>query len=68
MNEIPAIRKMNTWSGYSDLMTIKPDSLITMGGDGTILSALTYVRDSQVPILGINLGRLGFLASIEKDI
>ncbi|MBK6544877.1 MAG: NAD kinase [Saprospiraceae bacterium] len=66
MNEIPAIRKMNTWSGYSDLMTIKPDSLITMGGDGTILSALTYVRDSQVPILGINLGRLGFLASIEK--
>ena len=42
------------------------DVLITLGGDGTILDALTLVRDSKVPIMGINLGRLGFLASIEK--
>ena len=40
--------------------------MITLGGDGTILNAVTAVRDSNVPILGINLGRLGFLASIEK--
>lgn len=38
-----------------------------MGGDGTILDALTLVQDSGVPIVGINLGRLGFLASIEKN-
>jgi NAD+ kinase len=42
------------------------DFVITLGGDGTILSAITEVRDSHVPIVGINLGRLGFLASIEK--
>ena len=39
-----------------------------MGGDGTILHAITLVKDSGIPILGINLGRLGFLASVEKKI
>lgn len=43
------------------------DFVITLGGDGTMLNALTLVRDAGVPMLGINLGRLGFLASIEKD-
>ncbi|MEM9850074.1 MAG: NAD kinase [Bacteroidota bacterium] len=42
------------------------DFVITLGGDGTILNALTLIRDTEVPILGINLGRLGFLASVEK--
>lgn len=42
------------------------DFFITLGGDGTILGALTYVRGSGIPIMGINVGRLGFLASIEK--
>ncbi|HEB62467.1 MAG TPA: NAD kinase [Bacteroidetes bacterium] len=50
--------------GYLDFRLRKFDGLISMGGDGTILSAITLVRDSKVPILGINLGRLGFLASI----
>ena len=43
-----------------------PDFVLTMGGDGTILHAVTMVRDTGIPILGINLGRLGFLASVEK--
>lgn len=42
------------------------DFFITLGGDGTILGALTYVKGSGIPIMGINVGRLGFLASIEK--
>ncbi len=42
------------------------DLLFTFGGDGTILSAITIVQDSQIPIVGINTGRLGFLASISK--
>ncbi len=42
------------------------DFFITLGGDGTILGALSYVRGSGIPIMGINVGRLGFLASIEK--
>lgn len=54
------------FGGYLDFKTRKFDFVVTLGGDGTILNAVTEIRDSNVPILGINLGRLGFLASIEK--
>lgn len=43
------------------------DFVITLGGDGTILAAATLVQDSGIPILGINLGRLGFLANVGKE-
>ncbi len=43
------------------------DILLSIGGDGTILRAVTFVRDSGIPILGINAGRLGFLATVPKD-
>jgi len=43
------------------------ECLISLGGDGTILDAVTYVRNKNIPILGINFGRLGFLASIGKE-
>jgi len=43
------------------------DMFISIGGDGTILRAATLVRKSNIPILGINAGRLGFLASIQKE-
>ncbi|HLN95882.1 MAG TPA: NAD kinase [Flavobacterium sp.] len=43
------------------------DLLISIGGDGTILRAAALVRDSRIPILGVNAGRLGFLASVQKD-
>jgi NAD+ kinase len=43
------------------------DFVFSVGGDGTILNAMTLVRDSEIPILGINLGKLGFLSSISKD-
>lgn len=42
------------------------DALITVGGDGTILKAVTFIRDLNIPILGINTGRLGFLATVQK--
>ncbi len=60
--------KDRTWSTYTDILSIKPACLLSLGGDGTILQAVTLVRDSKVPILGINMGRLGFLASIEKKL
>ncbi|NRA93591.1 MAG: NAD kinase [Psychroserpens sp.] len=41
--------------------------LISIGGDGTILRAMTYVRDLSIPIVGINTGRLGFLATIQTN-
>ena len=41
--------------------------LISIGGDGTILRAITYVKDLNIPIVGINTGRLGFLATIPMN-
>lgn len=43
------------------------DCMISLGGDGTLLDTVTLVRDKNIPILGINFGRLGFLASISKE-
>ncbi|SEB13187.1 NAD kinase [Pedobacter hartonius] len=43
------------------------DVLISLGGDGTLLDTLALVRDSGIPVIGINFGRLGFLASINKN-
>lgn len=41
--------------------------LFSIGGDGTILSSVTFVRGAGIPILGINLGNLGFLSSTSKN-
>ena len=43
------------------------DFLFSIGGDGTLLKSVTYVRESNIPILGINTGRLGFISSISTD-
>jgi NAD+ kinase len=43
------------------------DCIISLGGDGTILETLDLVRDSGIPVLGVNTGRLGFLASVYKE-
>ena len=58
------LEEVNT---YNELLAFKPDLVMTMGGDGTILSVIDVVRDSGVPVMGVNLGRLGFLSSIEKS-
>jgi NAD+ kinase len=41
--------------------------LISLGGDGTLLDTVSLVRDKNIPVVGINFGRLGFLASIGKE-
>ncbi|WP_424962826.1 NAD kinase [Ekhidna sp.] len=48
-------------------ITPEHDAVFSLGGDGTFLESLLWVGKSQVPILGINMGRLGFLASIAKE-
>ncbi|MBN3036459.1 MAG: NAD kinase [Bacteroidales bacterium] len=45
----------------------RADFLLSFGGDGTLLDTITLVRDSGIPIMGINLGRMGFLSSIPKE-
>ncbi len=48
-------------------LTPEVDCMISLGGDGTMLDAVTFIRDKEIPLLGINFGRLGFLASIAKN-
>jgi NAD+ kinase len=61
------VENADQWSDYDDLKESRADVMITLGGDGTMLGAITHVRDAGLPILGINLGRLGFLASTEEQ-
>jgi NAD+ kinase len=59
-------KEYKTFASYTDLNS-SFDLLISIGGDGTILRAITYVRNSGIPILGVNAGRLGFLAKVQKE-
>jgi len=61
------IPDVNVLTTHEDLKAYGPDVIITLGGDGTILSAVTQIMELEVPILGINMGRLGFLANIEQQ-
>lgn len=57
--------KLNTYDSGASLKSMK--FILSLGGDGTLLETVTHVGKTEVPILGINLGRLGFLATINKD-
>ena len=57
---------VQTFTNHEDLKN-KADILFSIGGDGTLLNAISYIRDSNIPILGINTGRLGFISSIAPD-
>lgn len=59
-------REYKTFTSYKELDK-SFDLMLSIGGDGTILRAATLVRNSGIPILGINAGRLGFLASVQKE-
>jgi len=65
-SSIPIPQKFSTFNCSEDLND-DIDFIISLGGDGTLLDTVTFVRDKQIPVLGINYGRLGFLASIGKD-
>ncbi len=64
---LPAGFVAGTFVRHSDLAALDLDFFVTLGGDGTILDAATLVRHLPLPIMGINLGRLGFLAMMEKQ-
>src|SRR5688572_7175073 len=51
----------------TDLAPIEADLAVVMGGDGSILRASLLMQARQIPILGVNLGKLGFLASLDPD-
>lgn len=56
----------NTFSNSEELIA-KADCVISLGGDGTMLETLEYVKKSGIPVLGVNTGRLGFLATVYKE-
>src|SRR5690606_13042841 len=55
------IPDVQTYTNRQDLF--KADFIFSIGGDGTLLETITYVGEKQIPIVGINTGRLGFLAT-----
>ena len=60
---IEDLRALSTFSVLDESF----DLFFTIGGDGTILSAAKFVKNLNIPIIGINTGRLGFLATVHKD-
>lgn len=59
-------KNIATFSSHEELDT-SFDVFISIGGDGTILRAITFVRDKNIPVVGINTGRLGFLATVQLE-
>ncbi len=58
--------KYSTFNSSDDLDD-SFDCIMSLGGDGTLLDTVTFVKDSGIPVLGINYGRLGFLANIGRE-
>ncbi|HEY6506030.1 MAG TPA: NAD kinase [Chitinophagaceae bacterium] len=65
-NEINLPPDTKTFS-LAEHLTEEIEFIISLGGDGTLLDTVTLVRDRNVSVMGINFGRLGFLASIGRD-
>ncbi len=63
IKQIKFTHKAKIYHSRGDLKPM-PDTFISLGGDGTFLDTITLVGDSNIPILGINMGRLGFLSSV----
>ncbi len=55
-----------TFKTHEDLVH-QVDYLLSLGGDGTLLDTVALIRDSNIPVMGINTGRLGFLSSVGKE-
>ncbi len=63
---LPELAK--TWNAKAtERLTDDADLLIVLGGDGTILRAASLLNDKSVPVLGVNLGRVGFIAEVSPD-
>lgn len=65
--ELEFSRDFSTFSDKEDLKRENVDFFFSFGGDGTILNALKFIQESEIPVIGVNTGRLGFLASFSKE-
>jgi len=70
MEKFSGLLKLPSNIGYftsHEELANNTDMLFSIGGDGTLLDTIPFVRGSGIPILGINLGRMGFLSSVSKE-
>jgi NAD+ kinase len=65
-DKVKLSQDIKTFANNTELVG-QTDVLVSLGGDGTLLDTVALVCDSGIPVIGINFGRLGFLASINKD-
>lgn len=63
--ELEGDHSSRVFTNYHDLGEV--DVMLSLGGDGTLLNTLTVIREREIPVLGINTGRLGFLANVSRD-
>lgn len=61
--ELESIGEFNDYKSFQE----NTDLALSVGGDGTFLKSVLFIRDSGIPVLGLNMGRLGFLANISKE-
>lgn len=64
--EIDAYQNLTPFENNNDFPS-DSNFLISLGGDGTLLETISFIRKSNIPIIGINLGRMGFLANIAEN-
>lgn len=60
-------KEFETFTNKEDLRARKVEIFFTFGGDGTIVNSLLFIQDTEIPVVGVNTGRLGFLASFTKE-
>ncbi|RRQ47268.1 NAD kinase [Chryseobacterium sp. SC28] len=60
-------KEFDTFSCKEELEREHVNIVFSFGGDGTILNAMTFIQDLEIPIIGVNTGRLGFLANFRKE-
>jgi len=62
-----SLKPFAVYSNADEFLAHHANYLVSLGGDGTLLDVLSYVKNTLIPVMGINLGRLGFLSNIPKE-
>ena len=69
LNNLKKASEFEDYPTYTEAKGLESsfDMLVSFGGDGTILRAVTFIKDMGIPIVGVNTGRLGFLSTFRKE-
>ncbi|MCX6350370.1 MAG: NAD kinase [Bacteroidetes bacterium] len=67
LSQFQNVENIVGFSNPEDLLAFETNYIISLGGDGTLLDTLDYTKQTKLPVMGINLGRLGFLSSVHIE-